>query len=357
MPAPLSAIDAVSPAFEQTKRHLFQPFRLQFWARLAVVAMTTGEFAFPGSWGGWNHWFPLTRRRRLSPIFAELPKVIWERMLHFWPLLAVVAALTVILAAMWIYMACVFRFILFDSVLAGECDLKAGWPLWKPQGLSYLLWKIGLWLVTAAVAAVVVGIPLLWAAVTGILRNARSHMALLILGGGSVLILMVVFLTAVALISLLAQDFVVPVMAVEKVGVLEGWRRFVPMLRREARAYTGYVLMKIVLMIGTAIFFGIASFLAFLVLMIPLGVFGVGVFLAARAAGLGFNYYTFSGGVILAGGMISVIIYALSVVFTPAMVFFQSYANHFFGSRYPALGVRVFPAPLSPQAIPPSPTA
>jgi hypothetical protein len=356
MPAPLSAIDAISPAFNQTKCHLLQPFRLQFWARMAVVAMTTGEFAFPGSWGGWSHWFPSPQRRRLSGVFAGLPKAIWERMAHFWPLLVVVAVLTVILAAMWIYMACVFRFILFDSVVRGECDLKTGWPLWKPQGRSYLFWKIALWLVTAAVAAVLVGVPFLWAAATGTLRDARSHIPLLILGGGTLLILMVAFLLGVAVVSLLAQDFVIPIMAVERVGVLEGWSRFFPMLRREKKPYVGYVLMKIVLGVGTAIFFGIASLLTVLLLMIPLGIFGLGIFLAARAAGLGFNYYTFSAGVILAGGAISGIIYALSIVSTPAMVFFQSYANHFLGSRYPALGARVFPAPPRPEAAP-SPTA
>ncbi len=47
---PQSAVDSVSPAIEQTKRQLFQPFRLGHWARLALVSILTGEFA--GTSGG-----------------------------------------------------------------------------------------------------------------------------------------------------------------------------------------------------------------------------------------------------------------------------------------------------------------
>jgi hypothetical protein len=349
MPTPLSAIDAVSPAFDQTKRQLFQTRRFRFWLRMAVVAMTTGDFTFPGSWNEWGHWLPPMRSRRFILPSPEWPKAVWERMLHFWPLLVVVGVLTVILAAMWIYMACVFRFILFNSVLSGECDMKQGWPMWKPQGLSYLLWKICLWVGTGAVLLALVGVPLAWAAGAGLLRNLHHQMPLLIFGGGILLILVTAFLIFVAVISLLAQDFVVPIMALEKVGVVEGWRRLSPMLKRERKSYAGYVLMKIVLLVGTAIFFGLASLITVLLLMIPLGAIAVGVYVLARAAALPLNYYTFSTGVILAGGAVAVIVYALAIVSTPAMVFFQSYANHFLGSRYPKLGARVFPEPSSAE--------
>lgn len=353
MPAPLSAVEAISPAFSQTKQQLFQSRRGRFWWRMAVVAMTTGEFTTPGGWNTWGNGIPWNKSRHLLPALPPWARAVWGRMLHFWPLLVVVAILTVILVAMWIYMACVFRFILFDSVVTGECDLKQGWPKWKPQGLSYLLWKISLWVGTGVVLLGLVGIPLGWAAVLGLLKSSRRHAPLLIFGGGVLLLLVIIFLISVAVASLLAQDFVVPIMAIENVGIVEGWRRFEPMLSREKKSYVGYVLMKIVLLLGTAIFFGLASFITLLLMLIPLGLVGLGVYLVARAVGLGLNYYTFSAGVILAGGAIAAIAYALSIVSTPAMVFFQSYANHFLGSRYPALGARVFVKPSSaePESI------
>ncbi len=340
---PLSATGAVSAALEQTEQQLFRPWRPRFWARMAVVAMTTGEFSSPGSYNEWGHWLPTSQPRRLNVPWRETAKAIWERMLHFWPLLVVLAILTVVLAAMWIYMACVFRFILFESVLDGECDVKAGWPKWKPQGLSYLLWKVVLWLSTAVVTFALVGAPWAWAIHDGLLQQGGEHLSLGTRGGAASLVFMALFLLTVGIASLLAQDFVVPIMALEKVGILEGWRRFYPMLRQEKKSYAGYLLMRVLLSLGVAFVFGIASLLALLLMMIPLAILGLGIFLAGKAAHLAFNYYTFSAVVILAGGALAAIVYVLSLVSTPAMIFFQSYANHFLGSRYPALGARVFP--------------
>ena len=48
---PISAVDAISPAIEHTKRQLLQPFRFGQWMRLAVVGLLAGELS---SGGGCN---------------------------------------------------------------------------------------------------------------------------------------------------------------------------------------------------------------------------------------------------------------------------------------------------------------
>ena len=73
-----------------------------------------------------------------------------------------------------------------------------------------------------------------------------------------------------------------PIMAMEKVGVLDAWRRLLPMLAAEKMAFTGYVLMKIVLAMGSAIIFGIITFLTLIVLLIPLGIAAVIFSLAVK---------------------------------------------------------------------------
>src|SRR5580692_1637405 len=47
-----SAVESISPAFARTKKLLFQPFRFGLWARLAVVALITGEAGGGGGGGG-----------------------------------------------------------------------------------------------------------------------------------------------------------------------------------------------------------------------------------------------------------------------------------------------------------------
>ena len=71
------------------------------------------------------------------------------------------------------------------------------------------------------------------------------------------------------MVHVLTKDFVVPQMALEEIGAMEGWRRFWPMMKAEKGGYAGYVGMKIVLAIGAGIVIGIASVILVLVLAIP----------------------------------------------------------------------------------------
>jgi hypothetical protein len=201
--------------------------------------------------------------------------------------------------------------------------------------------------------ALLIGTPLLVAWRAGLFHEARAHLLALILGGAALLVLLIAFFVLDAVAALLAKDFCVPIMAMENVGVLRAWGRLFPMLATEKVAFAGYVLMKIVLALGCAIVFGTATFFALIALLIPLGIVGVIVFIVGKAIGLALNVATVSiliavGGLILVG-----FLYLVALISTPAMVFFQSYMLHFFGSRYPALGAVVFP---EPPATPPSPS-
>ena len=46
---PLSAVDAISPAFEHARQQLTRPFRASQWAKLGLVGLLAGEM---GSGGG-----------------------------------------------------------------------------------------------------------------------------------------------------------------------------------------------------------------------------------------------------------------------------------------------------------------
>ena len=110
----------------------------------------------------------------------------------------------------------------------------------------------------------------------------------------ALLFLLIVFVVVGAVIGLFAKDFCIPIMAMEEVGVLAAWRRLLPMLAAEKLAFAGYVLMKIVLAIGSAIIVGIATLVILIALLIPLGIAGVIIFLGGKAMGLTFNVATIS---------------------------------------------------------------
>ncbi len=157
----------------------------------------------------------------------------------------------------------------------------------------------------------------------------------------------------------MTKDFVVPQMALEEISAIEGWRRLWPQIKAEKGGYAAYMGMKIVMAIGAAIILGIVSAIVMLLFLIPVGGLGAVAVIAGMAAGLTWNLYTIT----LASGrgclVILFVLYVLSLISVPAVVFFLAYAIHFFASRYPALDALLHPAtPLAvspPPLIPPPP--
>jgi MFS family permease len=353
MPGHLSGIDAIAPAFERTKNQLFVPFRLRHWARLAVVCLMTGEITGGGGgWGGANsfHMPPLRGSRPGYGLVAWFAPGKLPGDFIAWFLVGLMALGMFVLVM--IYVSSVFRFILFDAVLNNRCELGEGWRRWQPQGTSFFLWQIGFGLATLVAFGVVIGAPVFAAWREGLFRNPDRHFAILILGGLVVFCLFLGVVLLAALGSLFAKDFVVPVMALENRGVLDGWRRVLPMLGQEKGGYALYVAMKIVLAIGSALLFGIIDFFVILSLLIPLGIAGVGIFLFARGAGMSWNPLTIGAAVLAGAAAVTLLVFLISFVSSPAMVFFQAYSMHFFGSRYWLLGAALAPPQPPPPAMP-----
>jgi hypothetical protein len=107
--------------------------------------------------------------------------------------------------------------------------------------------------------------------------------------------------------------------------------------------------MKIVLAIGAAILFGIVAVIVALVLLIPVGGLGAIAVLGGKAAGLTWNLYTITIVVVAGCTILAVLLYIISLISVPAMVFFPAYSIYFFAARYPGLGALIYPAPVAPS--------
>ena len=90
-----------------------------------------------------------------------------------------------------------------------------------------------------AAVAVLVGIPADFAFGMGWFKAPREHMLGLVLGGIVLFFVMFVFFVVVAVVHVLTKDFVVPQMALEGIGAVEGWRRLWPMMQAEKGGYAG----------------------------------------------------------------------------------------------------------------------
>lgn len=355
---PLSAVDAISPAFEHTKRQLLQPFRFGQWIRLAFVGLLAGELSSGGGCNTPSTNFHIPRHPGTGHFFA--PGLAGVDPLLLAALIAVLLVAAFALGIVLMYISSVMRFILFDSVLAKECHIRQYWIARQQPGWRYFLWKVLFTLVTFGVLIVLIGIPAAFAFILGWFSQPKQHVAGLVLGGIVVFFAFAFVVVAIAVIYVLTKDFVVPQMALEDIGVIEGWQRLWVMMTAEKGGYAGYVGMKIVLALGAAILLGIIGFILALIILIPVAGVAIAAVIAAKSAGLGWTVYTITLAVLAGCGLLVVFLFMTAMISVPAIVFFPAYSIYFFAARYPALSAVLYPAPpamaapLIPSAAPPS---
>ena len=352
----ISAVDSISPAFQHAKRQLLQPFRFGQWTRLAFVGLLAGELS---SGGGCNFQMPhLPRNTGGSGHFLapNLPFPTVNPMLIS-GLIALLVVAGLVLWLLLVYVNSVMRFILFDSVVEKECHIRKGWSRRQGVGLRYFVWQIFLFFCAMVGLGILVGVPAAFAFGVGWLQNPGQHILPLVLCGMVLFFLLFAFVVGLLVLTVLSKDFLVPQMALENISAFEAWPRLWPMLKREKGGYAGYLGMKVVLAIGAAIIVGIVSVILLVVLLIPVGGLGVVAVLAGKAAGLTWNAYTITLIVVAGSVVVAGMLYLLSLISVPVIVFFPAYSMYFFAARYPALAAVLYPAPPAPPQppLPPQP--
>jgi hypothetical protein len=347
---PISAVDTITLAFQHTRRQLLQPFRFWQWTRLAIVGLLAGE---AGSSGGFN--FPTNFNLPQHPHSSEnffstvLPNIDPATLSALIAVLVVAGFVFVIVFA---YVSSVMRFILFDSILAKECHIRQGWSRRHAIGWKYFLWQLGFMAFVIAVLAVLLGIPAAIAYAIGWFRAPNEHVLALVLGGIALFFFLLIFFIAAGAIQVLTKDFVVPQMALEGIGAVEGWRRLRPLLESEKGSYATYVGMKIVLAIGAGIIVGIVGLILGLIIAIPAVGLAIVAAITGKTAGLSWNVFTITAAIVVGSILLAVFLYVIALISVPVTVFFPAYSIYFFAPRYRPLSLALYPPP--PPATPDS---
>ena len=356
---PRSASDAIHPAIEHTKSQVFRRFRFGQWVRLAFVGALAGEMSSGGCNGG-NISVPTgnggsSGHGTSQALLGTLPPGIAEHPVMVAASLAIVLLIGFGLIVLFTYINSVMRFILFDSVIARECHIRQGWARRKAIGLRFFWWQLAFSLVSVAGVVVLLGIPVLLVWQLGWFKFPREHILGLVLAGLAFFLVFFVIVAVIAVIRVMTKDFVVPQMAIENIGAMEGWRRLLTRVQREKVGYAAYIGMKLVLAIAAALIFGIITFVVALLILIPVGGFGLFAVLGGKAAGLTWNFFTIALAVAAGAVVLAILVIIISLIYVPAMVFFPAYSIYFFAPRYPPLADLLWPSPPPPPP-PPIPT-
>lgn len=343
---PLSAVDAISPAFQHTKQQLLEPFKVAQWVKLAFVGLLAGELS---SSGGCNTNFQAPHQGGIYKNFAgvSLP-------FHSGQMVAMVAFLIVIavlFAIAMLYISSVMRFILFDSIVEKQCHIVQGWQRRTQEGFRYFVWKIVFLLASIALIGLLIAVPALLAFAFGWLKQPKDHLLPLVLGGIALFFIFLTVVVAFMLIAVFTKDFVVPQMALENIDAFQAWRRLLYMMNAEKGSYAIYVLMKIVMAIGAAVVIGIIALIVTLIIMIPVGGLGAIAVIAGKAAGMGWTPYTITLAVVFGVIAVGLVLYVISLISVPAIVFFPAYSLYFLAGRYPRLHALLHPTPPQPPPL------
>ncbi|SDM20907.1 hypothetical protein SAMN04487949_1282 [Halogranum gelatinilyticum] len=308
------ALSALGDARDATKS-LLVPVDRGRWLRLALIAFFVGGVGGGGGGGGGQS--VNVSNGDFSGQFpggiptGELPPVQ--------SIAAVVAALVLVVllvALILVAIGSVMEFVFVEGVRTRDVRIRGPFRTYLRPGLRVFGFRVlaglGIFLLVALPIAGIV------------LAGVTLSPALLLLAIPIAILVGIVGLV-VGVVLQLTVDFVVPAMLAEDRGVLDGWRRLWPILRREWEQAALYVLVRYALGIAAAIAVGLVVVLLALVVALPfLLVGGLLYALLVALGGPGLAGWLALGFVGLLYGL-AVVIVSLFVQ-VPVVTYFRYYA-------------------------------
>lgn len=335
--ARVSAVQALSQAWDDTLELLFQPLDVGRWFWLSFICLFLGggasSAAFNWSLGS------LPGDVGVDRVLGPVRQYILD---HFW-LIIVAATLGVSLGLGLLYLRAVFRFVLVDALVRRAVRLGSAWAEARPLGLSYFWWLLAALLlvgVSLTLGALAV-IPHLRSMVSAGIRSVVLWAAL------TGLLLVDIFVSLLlALVITLTDDLVVPIMYAEGSALLPAWKKLWRSLNAEVGGFAVYILLRF----SVAVAAGAAA----LVFLFPIlvGLFsgaiitGVLVLLVLRLLGLAWAWTPLTTALASAALLLLIVIVLvlLSVVGMPGQLLIQNLGIRFISARVPSLKALLRPA-------------
>jgi hypothetical protein len=352
----LSAIDAFSPAISRVGDMLFRPFRLGVWLKMGFIGLLGGglaTFSMKANFRG-----PMVPRQLpggevpSDPLYEIQRAIRSVHLADYFHIIVAVLAVVIVIALIFLYLSCRFRFILFDSVISGRPTVGRGWRQYASQANRYFGFWLAFRLVTWTAMVFIVGVPL-WHAYKGGVFSGDNSIGALFQVLASIALGAIAAGAAFAIVSTLMKDFIMPIMALDNLLLGDAWSALWRVIASEPGAWAGYLGMKVVFAIGGSIGLGIASVIAMIpaafIIGIPVALLVVpGIFiLKSGATAVAVILFTIAALLAAAGFCCLYMMLA-----APLSVFFPAYAFYFFGGRYPKLGALLWPQTPPPAPVP-----
>jgi hypothetical protein len=326
----VSAVQALSQAWDDTLEFLFKPLDIERWFWLSFIGLFLGggasSAAFNWSLGS------LPGDVGLARVLGPLREYI---VLHLW-LTILTVTLGLSLTLVLLYLRAVLRFVLVDALVRQAVRLGAAWTETRPLGRSYFWWLLATLLLVGAslTSGAIAVIPHLRSLASA---GTRSFLFWVTLTGLLLVDILVGLL--LALLVTLTDNLVVPIMYAEGLTLLPAWRKLWQRLRAEVGGFAVFVLLRFAL--GVAVAAGAVLFLFPILLGLFSGaiITGVLVLLGLRLLGLAWAWNPLTTSLAFAALLllIGAIFILLTVVGMPGQLLIQNFGIRFISARVPAL--------------------
>jgi hypothetical protein len=350
---PLSATDAIAPAWQHTRRLLLGPRDLALFFKIAAVAffaeMMSGSFSFSPPISG-------------SHTGGGVPPSLTAAILG---VIFVCAFVGLLIGLVFFYLSSRLQFTIFHIVLRSETFVA---PIWRRYGAATWRWMgLKILLFLAAFACLVpILVPAAIYFISAISRQSHgdnSNIISLVVSVFCFILLFILFALALAVATILLRDFGLPSMALEGTPLRETIRRVVALTRAEPGQVSLYVLLRFCLAVAGAFVSQMVIAIAAIIIGAPLAGLGFGLWKAFHLGDTAARAGMIGGWVVLALALLAVIAIAAISLFGYVFTFLQAYAIFFLGGRYPLMGqllteppIPISPAPR-PQVWTPAPAA
>ena len=264
----IAYLEPFERAWERMKLALFRPFDLHKWFVVGFNAFLAGLAESRNGSVGEKGRGDMTFRE-----FLDLPNRAWAWLTSHpgWAIaigVLALVAIAVIVALLWLSSRGKFMFL--DNVVHNRAEIAKPWREFRKEGDSLFFWRLVFGFVAIAIFIAFavfffVGARELYE--TGL---GQGLPVLLLVGLGLTFLLLLI---VIGYISLFLNDFVVPIMAKERIPAVAAWRRFLPLLGRHPFQFILYgiiiFLLYILFVIGVLVAGVVTCCIGWLLLVIP----------------------------------------------------------------------------------------
>ena len=333
----LSAVDAISPAWEHTRRLLFAR---RDWRLLLKI----GAVAFFAEVGGCSSSFngPMRQSHGVPPAFVAALMAL--------AVVIGIAAFVIFLA--FFYLSSRLQFTLFDIVLRSDTTVAPIWRryggiTWRWMGLKFLFFLAALICILPLLIPVILRFIHTVGTTGGQLADPAGFFVTLFGFIASIFLIVIV----ISVCYILLRDFGLPSMAMENTSLGLTVGRIFRHIRAEPGQVALYILMHFLMRIAGAFVGYFVIGIATLIALIPFGGAALALWAGLHNAGTNGHIAMIAGWVVLGIVLFALIVIASIMLFGYLFTFFQAYALYFLGGRYPMLGAYLDSA--MPPIVPP----